>query len=87
VGLTDRLKDLKKTAQETAVEHEEAIKGALQKAEATVEERTGGKYHDQVQKAAAKADVFIEGLKQPDGAPGDSSGGTSPDREGTQEPD
>jgi DNA-binding protein H-NS len=55
---------LTKKAEETAVEHEQEIKQALQKAEATADQRTGGKYHDQIQKAGAKADTFIDGLKQ-----------------------
>jgi hypothetical protein len=80
MGLADRLKDLRKTAQETAVEHEDEIRQALQKAEVTVDERTGGKYHDQVQKAAAKADALIEGLNQPDGPQGSNDGTADPDR-------
>lgn len=80
MGLADRLKDLRKTAQQTAVEHEDEIKQALQKAEATVDERTGGKYHDQMQKATAKADAVIEGLKQPDGAPSSNDGTADGDR-------
>jgi hypothetical protein len=80
MGLADRLKDLRKTAEQTAVEHEDEIKQALQKAEATVDERTGGKYHDQMQKATAKADAMIEGLKQPDGPPSSDDGTADRDR-------
>ena len=36
MGLADRLKDLRKTAEQTAVEHEDEIKQALKKAEAKV---------------------------------------------------
>jgi FKBP-type peptidyl-prolyl cis-trans isomerase len=82
MGLADRLKDLRKTAQQTAVEHEDEIKQALQKAETTVDERTGGKYHDQMQKATAKADAVIEGLKQADGPPSSDEG--TADRDGAQ---
>jgi MT0933-like antitoxin protein len=84
MGLADRLKDLRKTAERTAVEHEDEIKQALQKAEVTVDQRTGGKYRDQMQKATAKADALIEGLKQPDGPPG-ANGGTA-DRDRSQGP-
>jgi hypothetical protein len=82
MGLADRLKDLRKTAQQTAVEHEDEIKQALQKAETTVDERTGGKYHDQMQKATAKADAMIEGLKQADEPP--SSDESTADRDRAQ---
>jgi DNA-binding protein H-NS len=81
MGLADRLKDLTKKAEETAVEHEEEIKQALQKAEATADQRTGGKYHDQIQKAGAKADTFIDGLKQknsPATADGAADGDSAP---------
>jgi MT0933-like antitoxin protein len=80
MGLADRLKGLRKTAEQTAVEHEDEIKQALKKAEATVDERTGGKYHDQMQKATAKADAVIEGLKQPDEPPSSDDGATDRDR-------
>jgi DNA-binding protein H-NS len=64
--LADRLKDLTKKAEETAVEHKEEIQQAVQKAEVAADERTGGKYHDQIQKAGAKADSLIERLNQTD---------------------
>jgi MT0933-like antitoxin protein len=35
----------------------------VQKAEAAADQRTGGKYHDQVVKAGEKADAFVENLK------------------------
>jgi hypothetical protein len=82
MGLADRLKDLRKTAQQTAVEHEDEIKQALQKAETTVDARTGGKYHDQMQKATAKADALIEGFKQPDGPQSGAEGPADRDTDG-----
>jgi hypothetical protein len=33
-------------------------------AEATADERTGAKYHKQIQKAGAKADAFVDSLKE-----------------------
>jgi hypothetical protein len=63
MGLGDRLKDITKKAEETAAEHKDQIHDAVQKAEAAADERTGGKYHEQIQKAGDKADTFVEGLK------------------------
>jgi DNA-binding protein H-NS len=63
MGLADRLKDLRKKSEDAAVEHKEQIHQAVEKAEAAADERTGGKYHDQIQKAGAKADAFVDSLK------------------------
>jgi ElaB/YqjD/DUF883 family membrane-anchored ribosome-binding protein len=62
MGLADRLKGLSKKAEDATVEHKDQIQQAVQKAEAVAEERTGGKYHEQIRKAGAKADTFVEGL-------------------------
>jgi DNA-binding protein H-NS len=62
MGLADRLKGLTKKAEDTAVEHKDQIQEAVQKAEATADQRTGGRYHEQIQKAGAKADTFLDGL-------------------------
>jgi DNA-binding protein H-NS len=62
MGLTDRLKGLTKKAEETAVEHKDQIHQAVEKAEVTADQRTGGKYHEQIQKAGAKADSLVDGL-------------------------
>jgi MT0933-like antitoxin protein len=35
----------------------------VEKAEATADQRTGGKYHEQIQKAGAKADSLVDGLQ------------------------
>jgi ElaB/YqjD/DUF883 family membrane-anchored ribosome-binding protein len=64
MGLTDRLKGLTKKAEDTAVEHKDQIHQAVQKAEATADQRTGGKYHEQIHKAGAKADSFVDGLQE-----------------------
>jgi ABC-type transporter Mla subunit MlaD len=64
MGLADRLKGLAKKAEDATVEHKDQIHQAVQKAEATAEERTGGKYHEQIRKVGAKADTFLEGLKE-----------------------
>jgi DNA-binding protein H-NS len=64
MGLADRLKDLRKKTEDAAVEHKEQIHEAVQKAEAAADERTGGKYHEQIQTAGAKADAFVDSLKE-----------------------
>lgn len=44
-----------KTAEGTAVEHKDQVHQAVQNAEAGADEKAGGQYRDQIQKAAAKA--------------------------------
>jgi hypothetical protein len=66
VGIADRLKNLTKRAEDSAAEHKDQIHEAVQKAEAAADERTGGRYHDQIQKAGTKADAFIDNLKAAD---------------------
>jgi DNA-binding protein H-NS len=72
VGITDRLKDLRRKAEDTAAEHKDEIKTAVAKAEATADQRTEGKYHDQIAKAGAKVDEYVEKLKPEDGGTGAS---------------
>jgi hypothetical protein len=63
VGITDRLKDLRKKAGDTSAEHKDQIQAAVEKAEVAADERTGGKYHDQIAKAGAKVEEYVENLK------------------------
>jgi hypothetical protein len=62
MGLTDRFKDLTKKAEDTVVEHQAQIQQAVAKAGAAVDSRTGGKYHEQIQRAEAKTDAAMEQL-------------------------
>jgi len=62
MGLADKLKNLTKKAEDAAAGHKDQMHQAVQKAEAAADQRTGGKYHDQIQKAGAKADAFVDGL-------------------------
>jgi DNA-binding protein H-NS len=66
VGIADRLKNLTKKAEESAVEHKDQVHEAVQKAEAAADQQTGGKYHDQIQKAGTKADALIDSIKPAD---------------------
>jgi ElaB/YqjD/DUF883 family membrane-anchored ribosome-binding protein len=82
MGIVDKLKGLTNKAEDAAAEHKDQIHDAVEKAEVTADERTGGKYHDQIQKAAAKADTFVDGLKEPEkpAAPEASTGEENPPR-------
>jgi hypothetical protein len=68
MGIADKLKSLTKRAQDAAVEHQDQIVDAVKKAGAAADKQTGGKYHDQISKAGAKAEAYVEGLK-PEDAP------------------
>jgi antitoxin protein of toxin-antitoxin system len=63
MGIADRLRKLTKKAEEAAVEHQDQIHDAVQKAEAAADQRTGGQYHDQIVKAGDRADAYVEHLK------------------------
>jgi ElaB/YqjD/DUF883 family membrane-anchored ribosome-binding protein len=69
MGIADRLKNLTKKAEDAAAEHKDQIHDAVQKAEAAADQRSGGKYHDRIQEAGAKADAFVDSLKPTDTSP------------------
>jgi ABC-type transporter Mla subunit MlaD len=62
MGIADRLKELTKRAKDATAEHKEQIQQAVEKAEVLADQRTGGKYHDQIQKAGAKVETYVENL-------------------------
>jgi ABC-type transporter Mla subunit MlaD len=66
MGIADRLKELTKKAENTAAEHKDQIKEAVEKAEVTADQRSGGKYHDKIAGASAKAQAYVDRL-EPDG--------------------
>jgi hypothetical protein len=66
VGITDRLTDLRKKAEETAGEHTDRIQQAVEKAGAAADRRTKGRYHEQITKAGAKVGEYVEGLEPRD---------------------
>jgi hypothetical protein len=74
VGLTDKFKDLKDKAEDAAAQHNEQIRGAIQKAASTADEKTGGKYSEKIEQMGTKADAFVGGL-------GDPSKAAAPDAE------
>jgi ElaB/YqjD/DUF883 family membrane-anchored ribosome-binding protein len=79
MAISDRLKQLTKKAEDTAAEHKDQIKEAVEKAEVTADQRTGGKYHDRITGAAAKAQAYVDGLA-PDAT-------ENPQRPATQPPE
>ena len=74
MGLADRLKDLKTKATDAVVERNEKIHDVVEKATTTADQRTGGKYHERIQKVGAKADSLVDGLKGTEKAPGADEG-------------
>ena len=75
MGITDRLKDVRKKAEDTAAEHKDQIQAAVEKAEVAADEQTAGKYHDQIAKAGSKVDEYVENLK-PDAPKAQDATGT-----------
>jgi ElaB/YqjD/DUF883 family membrane-anchored ribosome-binding protein len=63
MGLASRLSELTKRAKDTATEHKDQVEQTLQKAAAEADQRTGGKYHDQISKAEAKAEDYVQNLE------------------------
>ena len=62
MGLSDRLKDLRNKAEDAVVERKDQILQTVQKVGDAADQRTGGKYHAQIQKAGTKATGFVAGL-------------------------
>jgi hypothetical protein len=78
MGLADRLKDLKTKAVDATVERSDKIHEAVEKVASTADERTGGKYRDQIQKAGAKAGSLLDGLAGPEQQPAAGDGASAP---------
>jgi MT0933-like antitoxin protein len=67
MGLSDRLKDLRGKAEDAVVERKDQIQQTVQNVGQAADERTGGKYHEKIQAAGAKAAGFVDGLaEEPD---------------------
>lgn len=82
MDISDRLKGLRKKAEDTAAEHKDQIQETVTKAGAAADQRTGGRYHEQITKAGAKVDAYVEGLRPAEGEPpapgGEQPGGEAP---------
>jgi F0F1-type ATP synthase membrane subunit b/b' len=77
MALGDRLKDLRSKAEDAMVERKDQIEQAVERAGALADEKTGGKYHDQIQKAGGKAVGYVESLKE-DASESDGSSPPAP---------
>ena len=86
MGITDRLKDLTKKAEDTAAEHKEQIQQAVQKAGTAADERTGGRYSEQIQKVGAKVQTVVDRLEDPSGPAASKPGGAAPGEQGGAAP-
>lgn len=89
MALTDRFKDFKSKAEEAVVERKDQIQGAVQKAGEVADQRTGGKYHDKIEKAGGKALGYVQSLDGDKGvAPTESetTGGPSAPSATAEEP-
>jgi hypothetical protein len=79
MGLADRLSQLTKRAKDTAAEHKDQVEQTLQKAAAAADQRTGGKYHDEIAKAEATAEGYVQNLEPSDPSPAQEPTDTEPD--------
>ncbi|MBS1879230.1 MAG: antitoxin [Actinobacteria bacterium] len=66
MAISETLKGLTNKAREQAAEHKDDLKKAIDKAQDAADKRTGGKYHDKLEKAGRTADRYLDEL-QPDG--------------------
>jgi MT0933-like antitoxin protein len=64
MALTDKFKDLRNKAGDAVLDRKDQIEQAVQKAGDAADKRTGGRYHEQIQKAGDKATSFVDGLEQ-----------------------
>ncbi len=75
MGFSDKFKDLRSKAEDAVVERKDQIQQTVQKVGEAADQKTGGKYHEQIQKAGEKATGFVEGLEESKGgAPAQSPG-------------
>lgn len=65
MGIRDRLKDLTGKAKDSAAEHKQQVEQTLEKAALAADQRTGGKYHDQIAKAETRAEEYVQKLETP----------------------
>lgn len=72
----EKLHDMVEKAQTAAAEHREQIHGAVEKAQAAADRQTGGQYHEQILKAAARVESYVDAMKPPaKGAEGEAPAG------------
>jgi hypothetical protein len=75
MDISDRLKNLTDKAKDTAAEHKDQIRAAVEKAERSADQKTGGEYHDQIAKAGETVKSYLDKLESPDtGEPHSAAG-------------
>ncbi len=62
MGFMDSAKSLFAKGKDAVGEHADKIEDGIEKVADTIDDKTGGKYSDQIDTAAEKAQDFIEGL-------------------------
>jgi ElaB/YqjD/DUF883 family membrane-anchored ribosome-binding protein len=90
MDISDKLKDLGEKAKESAAEHKDQIRTAVEKAEAAADQQIGGRYHEQITKAGEKVQAYVENLNPAQGDAGAHEGsagvGSSPERAPAETP-
>ena len=72
MAFSDKLKDLRSKAEGAVVDRKDQINSAVQKAGEVADQRTGGRYSEQIQAAGGRASGLIDGLAGADAeAPGE----------------
>jgi MT0933-like antitoxin protein len=81
MGLSGKFKDLRSKAEEAVVERKDQIQETVQKVGEAADQRTGGKYHEHIEKAGAKATGFVDGLgdQEPKDTPAPTEAADSPE--------
>lgn len=62
MGFMDSLKGMMGKGKEVAADHEDAVQDGIDKAADMADDKTGGKYSDQIDTGAEKAKEVVEGL-------------------------
>lgn len=86
MGLADKARDAAARAKTLAAGHKGEIEKAVEKAEALADRQTQGKYTDQIHKAGAKADAYVETLHTPGPPQGDAAAPPAPGSETPERP-
>ncbi len=71
MSLADKAKQLAAQAQSYAAAHKGTVEKGVQKAQQTVNAKTGGKYKTQLDKAGQRADAYIDNLPESQQQPTD----------------
>lgn len=63
MGLTDDAKGMFDKAKDAVADNKDQVSGGIDKAADLADDKTGGKYSDQIDQAAEKAKDAVEGLE------------------------